>query len=115
MGIKKHVTYESIKREKCYVLLREAFIVNYYPDIDLDYDMPKILGVFSTEEKAKDNLRKFLAKYNWVETTINSGSWQSKAYMDVYGNILNVSILEEEIDAEIDEISYNKLITLRNL
>ena len=112
MGIKKHVTYESIKREKCYVILREAFIVDYYPDIDLDYDMPKVLGVFSSEEKAKDNLKKFLAKYNWMETTMRCGHWNSKAYMDVYGNIMNISILEDEIDADIDEITYNKLITL---
>lgn len=110
MGYKMKM--EHVEHQKCYVIIREAFIVQYRPDNDLNIDIPTILGVFSTEVNARTYFNNYCKANLLTEARINWGSSRSTAWVDEYGNILCLSIHEEEIDAEYGELCYTKYMTL---
>lgn len=116
MGIKQTITYETIKRERCYVLYKESIIIIWNPDLDFDdiTGLPRILGVFTTEEKAREYAKIFLEQKSFGEEAQNpaSSSWTSKSYQDEYGNILTLNLVTMEIDREYGEITYLPIATL---
>ena len=116
MGVKKHIKYATVEREKCYILYQESLIVMYAPDKDIEdlNKIPRILGVFSTSEKAREFAEKYLKANSFVTEVETSwiNSWTSRAYRNRHGDILTLNLVTKEIDAEYGEISYLPVATL---
>lgn len=112
MGIKKTVKYETVERQLVYVIYRESFLI---VNRNWDIEVPKVFGVFSTYDKAKEYFEEFL-KINELEYDQEAygpySSMNSKTYRDKYGNYLTLQIIAEELDAEINEISYVPYVRL---
>lgn len=115
MGIKKTVKYERIERQLVYVIYRESFLIVNRNWETYDIEVPRVFGVFSTYDKAKEYFEEFLRmnelEYDKDKHGLNS-SIGSKTYRDKYGNFLTLQIIAEELDSEINEISYVPYVSL---